>query len=183
MKTKFLLTTAAVIAVAAPAGAAVTVIGSSSARMCYEAADQRSTPPRTALDFCDAAVSGEAESEHDLVASHVNRGIIRLRFGNTAGAMKDFDAALRLDADQPEAYLNKGVALIRQDNADAALPLFTMALEKKTRRPALAYYGRGIAHEELGNLKSAYADYKRALEEAPNWDEPKRDLARFVVRK
>jgi tetratricopeptide (TPR) repeat protein len=182
MKFKFLLTSAALIAVAAPAGAAVTVLGSSNARMCYEAADTDAPPIRTSLEACDTALNGEAASTFDIVATHVNRGILRSRLGDLEGAMTDFDAALAIDPNQPEAYLNKGVALIRKDNPDAALPLFTMALEKKTRRPALAYYGRGIAHEELGNIKSAYADYKRAVAEAPNWKEPKRDLARFVVR-
>ena len=182
MKFKFLLTSAALIAVAAPAGAAVTVLGSSNARMCYEAADTDAPPIRTSLEACDTALNGEAASTFDIVATHVNRGILRSRLGDLEGAMSDFDAALAIDPNQPEAYLNKGVALIRKDNPDAALPLFTIALEKKTRRPALAYYGRGIAHEELGNIKSAYADYKRAVAEAPNWKEPKRDLARFVVR-
>ena len=182
MKFKFLLTTAASIAVAAPAGAAVTVIGSSSARMCYEAAESTAIPDREALGRCDVAIGGEAVAD-DLVATHVNRGILRSRMGKMDAALADFDAALALDPEQPEAYLNKGVVLIRQHNSDAALPLFTMAIEKKTRRPALAYYGRGIAHEELGNLRSAYADYKRAVAEEPKWKEPRTDLARFVVRR
>lgn len=183
MKFKFLLTAAGAIAMVAPAGAAVTVIGSSSARMCYEAAESSGAPTRDALQNCDVALAGEAATQYDIVATHVNRGILRSRLGDTQGALTDFDTALRLDPNQPEAYLNKGVVLIRQDHADAALPLFTMALAKNTRRPALAYYGRGIAHEELGNLQSAYADYKRASQEAPNWKEPKQDLARFVVRR
>jgi tetratricopeptide (TPR) repeat protein len=183
MKFKFLLTAAGFIAVAAPAGAAVTVLGSSSARMCYEAAETTAMPERGALEYCNVALAGEATDTYEMVASHVNRGILRSRLGNAQGALSDFDAALALDPNQPEAYLNKGVVLIRQDSADAALPLFTMALQKNTRRPALAYYGRGIAHEELGNLKSAYADYKRATQEDPKWKEPRNDLARFVVTK
>jgi tetratricopeptide (TPR) repeat protein len=183
MKFKFLLTAATFVAIAAPAGAAVTVIGSSSARMCYEAAESSIMPNRATLAYCDAALAGEATDEYEMVASHVNRGILRSRLGNADGALKDFDAALALDPNQPEAYLNKGVVLIRQNNADAALPLFTMALEKNTRRPAIAYYGRGVAHEELGNLESAYADYKRAIEEDPKWKEPRNDLARFVVKR
>jgi tetratricopeptide (TPR) repeat protein len=183
MKIKILLTTAALIAVAAPAGGAVTVIGSSNARMCYEAADSKAMPSRGSLEPCNIALNGEARTEYDIVATHVNRGILRSRLGDMAGAMRDFDAALAIDPNQPEAYLNKGVVLIRQDNPDAALPLFTMALEKNTRRPALAYYGRGIAHEELGNIRSAYNDYKRAVEEDPEWKEPRKDLARFVIRR
>ena len=183
MKFKFLLTAAGLFALAAPAGAAVTVLGSSSAKMCYEAAETMAMPDRGALEYCNAALAGEAANDYEIVASHVNRGILRSRLGNATGALQDFDAALALDPNQPEAYLNKGVVLIRQNSADAALPLFTMALEKNTRRPALAYYGRGIAHEELGNLRSAYADYKRATEEDPKWKEPRSDLARFVVKR
>jgi tetratricopeptide (TPR) repeat protein len=183
MRIKLLLTAAAAIAVAAPAAAAVTVLGSSSAKICYDAAEATIMPGRGALEYCNAAIAGEAASRYELVASHVNRGILRSRLGNVDGAMSDFDAALALDPNQPEAYLNKGVVLIRQNSADAALPLFTTALEKNTRRPALAYYGRGIAHEELGNIKSAYADYKRAVEEDPNWKAPRTDLARFVVKR
>ena len=151
--------------------------------MCFEAADSIAYPTRDSLDHCDAAIGGQALSAPDQVATYVNRGILRSRLGNLEGALVDFDAALAIDANQPEAYLNKGVVLMRRENPDAALPLFTQALENKTRRPALAYYGRGIAHEELGNLKSAYADYTRAVAEDPKWKEPKRELARFVVRK
>lgn len=183
MKIKILLTTAALLAAAAPAGAAVTVIGSSAARMCYEAADSPLSPSRDALEHCDMALGGEALARNDIVATYVNRGILRSRMGDTRGALRDFDEALALDPNQPEAYLNKGVVLIRQDSANAALPLFTMALEKKTRRPALAYYARGMAYEDLGNIKLAYADYKRAMEADPKWDQPRNDLARFVVRK
>lgn len=183
MTVKILLSTCALIAIAAPAGAAVTVIGSSSARLCYEAAESTGSADRVAIEHCDTALSEEALSNYEVVATRVNRGILRSRAGDMQGAMNDFDAALALDPNQPEAYLNKGVVLIRQDNANAALPLFTMALAKNTRKPALAYYGRGIAHEELGNLKSAYADYKRAVEEDPKWKQPRTDLARFVVRK
>ena len=183
MKFKFLLTAAGLIAFAAPAGAAVTVLGSSDARMCYEAAEADTPPIRTSLEHCDIALSGQASSDYDIVATYVNRGILKSRLSDFKGAMSDFDSALAIDPNQPEAYLNKGVVLIRQDDPDAALPLFTMALEKNTRKPALAYYGRGIAHEELGNIRSAYDDYKRAAREAPNWKEPKQDLARFVVRR
>jgi tetratricopeptide (TPR) repeat protein len=183
MTIKLLLIAAAATTIAAPAVAAVTVLGSSSARLCFEAAESVVSPTRASLDHCNAALGGEAQSKYDLVATHVNRGILRSRFGDVGGALKDFDSALSLDPNQPEAYLNKGVVLIRENSATAALPLFTIALEKKTRRPALAYYGRGVAHEDLGNLKSAYADYQRAVAEDPKWKAPRSDLARFSVRR
>ena len=183
MTGKSLLIGSALIVMTAPAVAAVTVIGSNAARMCYLAAEAKVSADRTMIDYCDDALREEALSHYEVVATHVNRGILRFRAGDVGGAIRDYDKALELDPNQPEAYLNKGVVLIRQERADAAVPLFTMALEKNTRRPALAYYARAVAHEKLGNLRSAYGDYKRAAAEAPDWKEPRSDLARFVVRK
>jgi tetratricopeptide (TPR) repeat protein len=183
MKITFLVATAATALAAAPASAAVTVLGSTAARMCFEAADSRSAPARDALARCDEALEQEGLTARDTVATHVNRGILRSRTGDTAGAIRDFDAASALDPDEPEAYLNKGMLLMRQSSADAALPLFTMALEKKTRRPAWAYYGRGIAHEDLGDVRSAYSDYRAATRADPKWKEPQLELARFQVRR
>lgn len=183
MKTKLLVAAAAMTVAAFPAYGAVTVLGSSYARSCFEAADADGIPDREAIESCNEALTTEALDVEDRVATYVNRGILRSRLTDYAAALADFDAALALDANQPEAYLNKGVVLIRQENADAALPLFTMALQKNTRRPELAYYARGVAHEDLGNLSSAYADYKRAAAQAPKWKAPRTDLARFAVRK
>ena len=57
MTVKILLSTCALIAIAAPAGAAVTVIGSSSARLCYEAAESTGSADRVAIEHCDTALS------------------------------------------------------------------------------------------------------------------------------
>ncbi|HEY0627392.1 MAG TPA: tetratricopeptide repeat protein [Allosphingosinicella sp.] len=167
--------------IAAPAAASVLSLGNSAAKSCFMAADSLSMPTREQLAACDEAISGEPLAPHDLVATHVNRGILLLRRGDIDGSVRDFDKAIALDPNQAEAYLNKGAALIKVGNAQGALPLFSVALQKNTQRPALAYYGRGVANEELGNIRSAYLDYKKASENAPKWDAPKQDLSRFRV--
>jgi tetratricopeptide (TPR) repeat protein len=172
---------AIIAATSVPAIAAVTVIGNTSARMCYEAADSPAMPSAREVRYCDAAFSEEALSQHDTVATHVNRGILRLRRGHADLAIADFDTAIRLDSRQPEAYLNKGAALIRLNNAAEALRLFTVALEHNTRRPAIAHFGRAIANEELGNVRAAYMDYRRASELDPDWSDPQTELRRFRV--
>ena len=179
---KFLIT-AAVAALAVPAAAAVTVIGSTSARACYEAADARGVPSRTSIDRCDEALERDDLTRYETVATHVNRGILKLRRGNVDEAIADFDTAIAKDPDEAEAYLNKGVAMLRlPDGWDEAVPLFNTALEKETRRPELAYYGRAVANELGGHVKQAYLDYRQASLIDPRWEDPRNELARFTVR-
>lgn len=177
---KFLLGTVATSA-AFPAIAAVTVIGNSSARMCYEAAES-DLNSRASLRYCDQALNEEALSGHDRVATHVNRGIILMRGGRLDAAIADFDTAIARDSEEPEAYLNKGVAMLKREQGfTEALPLFTTAIQKRTRRPEIAHFGRAIAHEMSGNVKAAYSDYKLASSLEPEWDQPKLELTRFTV--
>lgn len=183
MTGKFLFA-AALAAFSAPAGGAVLVIGHSSARMCYEAAEARVTPAREGLANCDRALEEEGLEDGDRNATFVNRGILRLRSGSVDAAIHDFDSAIRRDPDLGDAYLNKGVALLRaRGDFDQAIGLFNTAIERRTRRPALAYYGRAVAMEEKGRIKEAYLDYREASRLEPGWRDPKAELARFSVQR
>jgi tetratricopeptide (TPR) repeat protein len=182
MISKFLIP-AGVAALAFPAVAAVTVVGSTSARLCYEAADARSIPSETSIGRCNEALEREPLTRYEIVATYVNRGILKLRRGRIEQAIADFDIAIKKDPNEPEAYLNKGMATLRQpDGWDRALPLFDTAIEKETRRPAIAYYGRAVANEMGGRLRQAYLDYREANRIDPRWQDPQRELARFRVR-
>lgn len=182
MQFKFLLAAGCAAAITSAAGAAVTVVGNSRAYSCYQAAESKSMPRPTDLDGCDAALSDEALSPQDVVATHVNRGILHARRGDRARAIADFDTATARDPSEPEAYFNKAALLLRDGSAGDALPLFDAAIQRRTRFLAGAYYGRAAAQEELGNLKAAYLDYRRASEADPKWSQPKLELARFTVR-
>jgi tetratricopeptide (TPR) repeat protein len=175
-----LLTGAALAVCAVPASASVMVVGSSDARLCYEAADSALSPTVNDVRRCDDALHDNL-TQYEMVATHVNRGILRLRRGLMDDAIGDFDEAMRLDPLQPEAYLNKGAALLRRQNPGDALQLFTVALERETSRPAIAHYGRAIANEQLGNIRAAYNDYRAASELAPDWADPRTELLRFRV--
>lgn len=182
MGSKFLFAAAALL-VASPAVGAVTVLGNSSARLCYEAAESRSNPNPTTIRTCDQAMRDEALSDYDRVATLVNRGILKARLGHVEEAIVDYDAALNRDPNEAEAYLNKGFALLHlSDAAPQARPMFDSALQKKTRRPELAYYGRAVANELSGQVRAAYEDYRQASLLDPSWKDPKADLARFSVK-
>lgn len=176
-----LLLAVAVCALSVPASAGVIVLGSGNARQCYLAAESSVMPRADDMQRCDDAIVEERGDLRRLVSTHVNRGILRLRRGNTVAAMADFNEATRLNPNEPEAYLNRGNVLLRDAQAADAISQFDSAISRQTRRPALAYYGRGVAHEEAGNLRAAYRDYRRASELAPGWDSPRVELARFRV--
>ena len=164
-----------------PAAASVMTIGSTSASLCYQSADSPAEPTLSDLRTCDTALGEEGLTRRDRVATHVNRGILRLRRNQLELAIADFDRAMEMDPSQPEAYLNKGAAMIKQRNPTAALGLFTMAIERNTSRPELAHYGRAIANEALGNARQAYQDYRRASELDPDWADPRAELTRFRI--
>lgn len=165
----------------ASANAAVSVFGNTTARTCYEAAlAERSGP--SDIRTCTEAIEDYRISGRDRVASYVNRGILHVHNGNFAMAISDYDQAIALDSSEPEAYLNKALAMLhRRESMAEIVDLLTAAIENGTREPALAYYGRGVAHEMNGDVSAAYYDIRRAADIAPEWDVPAQDLVRFRV--
>jgi len=164
------------------AAASVIAVGGGYAQSCYEAAEAQDVTARS-LNICDRALAEEALPADDRVATLVNRGIIRLRRANLPAAEADFDAALLLDSREPEAWLNKAILYARYRDSRDALPFVTKALENGTRHPEVAYFVRGMANEDSGNIPAAYRDFQRARSLAPQWSEPIAELARFQVRR
>jgi len=165
----------------APGTSSVMSIGNSLARGCFLAAEAR-LKGADAIDDCTRALSEEALDKNDRVATLVNRGILRLIGNDYRNASRDFDEAIAIDPSEPEAWLNKAILSIKRADGANIFPMVDRALLLKTRKPALAYYVRGIANEEAGNLKQAYADLVRARDLAPNWADPSTELRRYKLR-
>ena len=173
--------TAALFFAAAPAAASVITLGSTYAESCYFAAEDRN-PSRNSLDACDRALTEEGLTRENRIGTHVNRGILHMIAGDYARANRDYDAALRLEHDTPEAWLNKGIAHFQMGDSDEALALADKALQLGTRKPALAHYLRGLSLENAGRVREAYAALVRARDLAPKWSEPRLELTRYRVR-
>jgi tetratricopeptide (TPR) repeat protein len=180
----FLLSTAAgaLLAAAAPASATDITIGTSLAHACYISSFD-SSPGPFAVRECDRALEDELLSDNDRLATIVNRGIVKMSLGNLRGADRDFDTAIRLKADEPEALLNMGLLRLRQNRLEEAIGYFGRSIDAKTLRPALAYYGRAMSQEQLGNVGRAYADLTRARDLDPKWPVPAEELTRYQVRR
>lgn len=181
MKAVVLAAGGALLVGIAPAQAHTMSVGSSYAESCYRAAVARDDS-QSAKDACDSALTVEALTSYDRVGSHVNRGILWMQSGALDRANRDFDAALALDPRQPEAWLNKGIAQLQAGNSRAAREMAGRSIELRTEKPAIAYYIRGLANEDAGDLKAAYSDLSRARELAPKWQDPALELARYQVR-
>ncbi|MCA1653435.1 MAG: tetratricopeptide repeat protein [Sphingomicrobium sp.] len=168
------------VGMAAPASAGVVTLGSGFARSCYEASENRDLT-RDAFESCDRALNEQALDRHDEVATHVNRGILFYLSGNLTAADRDYDEALRLNAREPEAWLNKGLAALKAGDDARAMPMFAKALDYRTTRPAIAWYGRSIVHENRGQVREAYAALNKARALAPAWKLPIEELKRYQI--
>lgn len=182
MRIRSTICSLAALGCAASAEAAVTVFGNTQAHQCYLAAD-RGRSDAGALGICNRALEDRSLTGRDRVASFVNRGILHVLGGRIDRAIADYDRAIALDPGEPDAYLNKGLALLRtEEGAAEAVQLITAAIDRGTSEPAVAYYSRAVAHEMNGDIVAAYNDLLTAERLAPGWEAPVRDLARFEVQ-
>jgi tetratricopeptide (TPR) repeat protein len=171
----------AALAPAAPASAYTISYGSTLATACYRLSTAKYGTSE-AVRTCDQAIDEDGLTPLDYLATLVNRGIVKMNSSNFDMADADFDRAISIDANYPEAYLNKAFLRLRQNQPLMAIELLDRSLERQTREPALAFYARGVANEQLGRLRAAYDDFRKARELAPRWSLPGEELARYSVR-
>ena len=170
-----------ITAFSSSAYAQVIVFGTGLARDCYEAAETSRLTANEAIETCTVALTQQTMSRDDRVSTLVNRGILYMRNGNFTSAMNDYNNALDFAPEMGEAYLNIGAAYIYQREYDAALTALNRAIDLETTDIWAAYYNRGIAHEQTGDLTSAYWDFVRSQELNPESELPARQIARFTV--
>ncbi len=174
-----LLAAAGIAAFAPPAQAAVTVLGSGPAEMCYRGADSGRSPVED-LFYCNQALAG-ALTPKDRAATFVNRGVLRLAVRDIDGAAADFDSALAIDAEIGEAYVDRGATLIFKKRYADAIKDIDKGLALGSKEPQNAYYDRAMAYEALGDLRAASNDHRQAVTQAPDYTAAVRDLARFKI--
>jgi len=158
----------------------VTVLGGGLAEDCSKAA-MKDLPAQDDPALCTQALENKDLDIYDTAATYVNRGVIRLRLGDFAQAGEDFDVAVRTKPDLAEAYVNRGAVSLAQRRYADGLADTNRALKLGVREPEKAYYNRAIAYEAMNQMKAAYLDYQMALQLKPDWEDPKRQLARFTV--
>lgn len=162
-------------AFAGAAHAQLVVLGKGDAVICYDYSVRGNQGSRVAIETCTDALDQNL-SKKDQAATLVNRGILHMRRGDQAAASDDYDAAIAINPDLTEAYVNYGASLIRQRKFDEALVALNTALEdtdSSTRPEAL--YNRAVVMDQKNKFNDAYRDAKAALTIRPDW-KPALDL-------
>jgi len=180
---KSALALGAALALAGAADAhSISVLGTNAdALACFRAADSEMERPE-ALQTCTTALRDGDLSRHDEMATYVNRGIVHFRLSHFDAAIADFDAAMAMEARQPDAMINRGITMLAAGHdVDSALAYIDEGLQRGPQRPWVGYYGRAVGNELAGRDAAAYRDYRRAQELRPGWELPRQALARFSV--
>lgn len=186
-----ILAAIALVPTLAQAQAEVTFFDGGYAEMCSAAAhsvdqpgpfqitgSRLGVPP---LDICNSAIQANEAGTSIQAGNYNNRGVLYFAQGMLEEALKDFDEAVRLDADLAQAHINRGYTLVAQQRWADSIAALTRGIELNGAELDKAYFNRGVAHEETGNTRQAYYDYLKASELNPLWEDPKKELSRFTV--
>ncbi|HSC18317.1 MAG TPA: hypothetical protein VLC74_05325 [Rhizomicrobium sp.] len=162
------------------ANAAVSVLGNGLGNGCFQSAEFGGDP-RPAIETCTAALEQEALTPKDRAATYVNRGILRSRYGDSRGALSDYNQGIAIDASLGEAYVDRGANYIVLQQYQDALNDINKGIGMGAHRLEIAYYDRAIVNEALGNVRAAYYDYKKAVELEPDFALANEQLSRFKI--
>lgn len=136
------------------------------------------TPP---IDLCTLAIREDGGTPN-LARNYNNRGVLLFAEGRVDEALADFEQAVRRQKGLTKAHVNLGYTYMALERWADAVRAFDSALAQGLQEDAAkVHFNRAIAHEELGEVREAYYDYRSAAELDPLWEEPKQELERFTV--
>ena len=135
-----------------------------------------------AIEECHLALETEQLRAKDRAATFTNRGILYMRQGNNSRAVVDYQRSINLLPDLREAKVNLGAALYNLKRYPEAMAALNegVATESLNAR-AIGFYNRALTHEKLGDLQSAYEDFRSALQINPEFTQASEQIARFTV--
>ena len=145
------------------------------------AARSAGTANKGQLGLCNQAVIWAKFQPLDHWAALLNRSVLHLARAEYSAAISDINYAIKQGADLPDALNDRGAAEAGLHQYQAAADDFTQALAAGVKHPEVVYFNRALVYEDLGEMKQAYLDYRKAAEINPRWDAPAKELARFTV--
>ena len=102
----------------------------------------------------------------DVARAYNGRGVAYVVMGDLVAAVRDFDAAIKLNGRTARFYQNRADAYGRNGENHRAIADYNQAIAADTR-DAAAYVGRGDVHLRMGNEAQALRDYEQAVKLEP----------------
>lgn len=148
------------------------------ARLCSRAAGSR-LELRLSLSACNTAINDPVMLRRATLL--MDRGVIHAKLGDNEAALRDYDAAIAINARLGEAYVGRAGVLTELKRYGQAQADIAAAISVGASNLYAAFYARAVIAEEAGDIRSAYRDYKQALALNPGYLPAQRELARFKV--
>src|SRR5438445_271937 len=100
--------------------------------------------------------------------AYTNRGVARQAAGDIAGALADYDMALRYNPGHAEALNDRGIVRFLRGDVDGAIADYFAAIRVRPQY-ADAHENRGLARQAKGDVDGAMADYSAAIRLNPGY--------------
>jgi tetratricopeptide (TPR) repeat protein len=126
----------------------------------------RDHDPSLLIRGCSAIIRAGQEAPDALARAYFNRGRGWFEQADYDRAIRDFDTAIRLDAEYPEAYNNRALAYSGKNQPDLALQDFDRAVQIDPNY-AIALYNRGLLLRSLGREAEAVQSFASARQAGP----------------
>jgi tetratricopeptide (TPR) repeat protein len=174
-----LLTLLGAVTATAQAQSVTVLTSGEDARHCSLAAKLNGAlvPSPGELAYCDRAIDGLSLNRRDRAGTLVNRGILLTAAGRFQQALDDYNEALQLLPELPQAFNGKGNLYFLAERYDEALAAYRRALELDLQERHIAFYNLGLTYDQLQDAGAARRSYEQAMEAAPDWPLPREKLA------
>jgi tetratricopeptide (TPR) repeat protein len=103
-------------------------------------------------------------------AEYNRRGITKAKAGQSAQAIVDFNTAIELEPNYPQAFHNRGLVYFSQNNFTQAIREFSNSIRLDPNYSA-AYYDRALAYAAEGSYSLVITDCTKLIELEPAFQE------------
>lgn len=94
-------------------------------------------------------------------------GVYYMNAGELNRAIESYTKATQLNPNDAESYYNLGYIFIELKEYQDARDYFSRSIKARRENNYKSFYGRGYAHEVLGDIINAKKDYRTCLEQLP----------------
>jgi tetratricopeptide (TPR) repeat protein len=121
------------------------------------------------IENCNIALNTRRTTRKERASILVNRGILYNHMREYDAAFADFEAALELFSEFPEALINRGNTYFYTGQVERAIADYNKAISRRSAKRHTAYFNRGLANESRKMPEAAFEDFVRANELKPDW--------------